>query len=201
MDLQLCGASGQRGGWQRRAHPGESRRQQPLYPHRTHLFPSIVTDARGNTTTLYYDVDYTGATSYTYDELDRLLSVASPGPKTVGYRYNVDGNRTNVIYPDGTTVASTIDAAGRLQSLQDWASRTTGYQYFPDGLVQTITHVNATTGQFSYDNARRLTGSGTSRVQYDQPPHLHAGRGRQPRPSRRGAAAAGSSGTARGSAR
>jgi YD repeat-containing protein len=41
--------------------------------------------------------DGTGATTYVYDEADRLTSVTSPGPKTVGYRYDVDGNRTKVI--------------------------------------------------------------------------------------------------------
>jgi len=31
--------------------------------------------------------DGTGTTTYGYDELDRLLSVVSPGPNSVGYRY------------------------------------------------------------------------------------------------------------------
>jgi YD repeat-containing protein len=47
-------------------------------------------------------VDGTGTTTYTYDELDRLLSVTSPGPKTVGYRYDRDGNRRKLLYPDNT---------------------------------------------------------------------------------------------------
>ena len=101
--------------------------------------------------------DVTGQTTYTYDELNRPASVASPGPNTVGYRYDVDGNRTKVIYADSTAVTYSFDNADRLQSLQDWASRTTSYQYFPDGLVKTATNVNTTTAQYTYDNARRLT--------------------------------------------
>ena len=61
--------------------------------------------------------DGTGTTSYTYDELDRLLSVTSPGPKTVGYRYDLDGNQTKLIYPDSTAVTYTFDKASQLQSL------------------------------------------------------------------------------------
>ena len=52
--------------------------------------------------------DGTGSTSYSYDEMGRLTSVTSPGPKTVGYRYDADGNRTKVIYSDGTAVEGGI---------------------------------------------------------------------------------------------
>ncbi len=101
--------------------------------------------------------DGTGSTTYGYDELDRLLSVASPGPRTVGYRYDVDGNRRKIIYPDGTAVNYTFDKASQLQSLQDWANHPTSYGYFADVLLNTVTNPNGTTGQFTYDNARRLT--------------------------------------------
>ncbi|MBV9322843.1 MAG: RHS repeat protein, partial [Chloroflexi bacterium] len=110
-------------------------------------------DTNGNRTSMG---DGTGTTSYGYDELDRLLSVAAPAG-TVGYRYDLDGNRTKVIYPDGSAVAYTFDAGNRLQSLKDWGNRTTGYSYFADGLLNTVTNANGTTNQFSYDNARRLT--------------------------------------------
>jgi len=83
--------------------------------------------------------------------------VASPGSNTVGYRYDVDGDRTKVIYADSTAATYSFDKADRLQSMQDWASRTTSYQYFPDGLVKTTTDINTTTAQYSYDNVRRLT--------------------------------------------
>jgi len=115
---------------------------------------SYAYDANGNRTSL---TDGTGSTSYTYDERDRLLSVTSPGPQTVGSRYDLDGNRTRVIYPDATAVTYTFDKASRLQSLADWVGRTTSYTYFADGLLNTSTNFNATTAQFSYDNARRLT--------------------------------------------
>lgn len=58
---------------------------------------SFTYDANGKVATL---VDGTGTTTYSYDELNRLLAVTTPGPKTVGYRYDKDGNRSKLIYPD-----------------------------------------------------------------------------------------------------
>jgi RHS repeat-associated protein len=110
-------------------------------------------DANGNRTSM---LDGTGSTSYVYDESDRPISVTSPGPKLVGYRYDLDGNRTKLIYPDATAVTYTYDKGSHLASLSDWASRQLTYQYWPDGLVKQATNPNATTATYTYDNARRL---------------------------------------------
>ncbi len=48
------------------------------------------------------------------DELNRLTSVTSPGSKTVGYRYDLDGDRTQVTYPDYTAVTYTFNKASQL---------------------------------------------------------------------------------------
>ncbi len=101
--------------------------------------------------------DGTGSTTYAYDEANRLTSVTTPGPKTVAYRYDLDGHRTKVIYPDATAVTYAFDKAGRLDLLTDWASRTVDYAYLPDGLVQTATNPNGTVTTYAYDNARRAT--------------------------------------------
>jgi RHS repeat-associated protein len=111
-------------------------------------------DANSNRTSL---VDGTGTTTYSYDELDRLLSVAAPGSKTVSYRYDRDGNRTKIVYPDAAAVTYAIDKAGRISSLTDWASRVTNYTYRADSQLSTATNVNGTTTDYSYDNASRLT--------------------------------------------
>ncbi len=92
-------------------------------------------------------VDGTGTTSYVYDELNRPTSTTNPadgGAKTVGYRYDLDGNRRKLIYPDSTAVTYTFDKASRMTQLADWASRTVGYAYFPDGRLQTVTNPNST---------------------------------------------------------
>jgi RHS repeat-associated protein len=110
-------------------------------------------DAHVNRLTM---ADGTGTTSYAYDELDRPTAVTAV-TQTVGYRYDLDGNRRKLIYPDATAVNYTFDKAGRLSSVQDWASRTTGYGYAADSLLQAITNTNTTTASLAYDNARRLT--------------------------------------------
>jgi YD repeat-containing protein len=103
--------------------------------------------------------DGTGTTTYGHDELNRLTSVTSPGSQAVGYRYDLDGSRTKVIYPDGTAVTYTFNNARQLASLADWASpaRTVSYGYLPDGHLQTIANFNGTSATYSHDNAQRLT--------------------------------------------
>jgi uncharacterized protein RhaS with RHS repeats len=124
---------------------------------------------------------YAQPTRPTLLQENRLISVSSPGPQTVGYRYDLDGNRTKLIYPDTTAVAYAFDKASRLQSLLDWASHSTGYTYFADGLLNTINAANTTAAQFSYDDARRLTlVSNQLGTSIHQPTHLHAGWRRQP---------------------
>jgi YD repeat-containing protein len=100
-------------------------------------------------------------TSFGYDALDRLTSITSPGPKTVGYRYDLDGNRTKVIYPDGTAVTYSFDAASRLASLTDWASRTVSYDYFTDGNLKLVTNPNGTTATYAYLGNGTTTDSST----------------------------------------
>lgn len=114
-------------------------------------------DANGNRATM---VDGTGTSSYSYDELNRLLSVttpASPSNKTVGYRYDRDGNRVKLLYPGGDAVTYAFDNASRMTGLTDWASRATGYAYYPDGALASQTNPNGTVATYAYDNARRLT--------------------------------------------
>lgn len=110
-------------------------------------------DAGGNRASM---TDGTGTTSYEVDEVGRLTTVTSPGPLTVGYRYDLDGNRTKLIYPDTTVVTYAWNKAGQLASLVDWASRSVTYAYAPDGLLRTATKPDGSVATNTYDNARRL---------------------------------------------
>jgi RHS repeat-associated protein len=101
-------------------------------------------------------VDGTGTTAYVYDEADRPTSVTTPGPKAVGYRFDLDGNRTKLIYPDGTSVSYTFNKASQMTALSDWASRQVTYQYWPDNRLKQAVHPNLSTTNYAYDNARRL---------------------------------------------
>ena len=110
-------------------------------------------DADGNRVSM---TDGTGLTTYVRDELGRMTSVVSPGPSSVGYRYDRDANRTKVIYPDATVVTYTYNKADQLASLADWAARSVGYTYTADGQMQTATYPDASVATYGYDNAGRL---------------------------------------------
>lgn len=110
-------------------------------------------DASGNRTGM---TDGTGTTTYILDEANRVVTVASPGPATVSYRYDLDGHRTKLTYPDATSVTYAFNKAGQLASLMDWATRTVTYTYWRDGRVKAASYPNGTQTTYGYDNTRRL---------------------------------------------
>ncbi|MCA9968874.1 MAG: RHS repeat-associated core domain-containing protein, partial [Anaerolineales bacterium] len=101
-------------------------------------------DAVGNITQILSSRD--GAIAYTYDALDRLTGVSSPGV-TASYAYDAAGNRTAAA---GLTY--TYDAGGRLVGRSDGAS----YTYDAAGSLATRTENGQTTG-FTWDGRNLLT--------------------------------------------
>ncbi len=117
-------------------------------------------DVFGAITFMTQMVDATGTTNYSYDEVNRLTSVAFPGSRTVGYGYSNAGNRATMTYPGGSNqVSYGYDAANNLTSLTDWNSKQTTYTYNDAGMLTTTTLPSGTdlTTTYAYDNADRLT--------------------------------------------
>jgi len=112
-------------------------------------------DANGNRSTM---VDWRGTTNYSYDILDRILSVATPDGKTAQYGYDAVGRRTSLSYPDGKHVGYIYDPAGRLSQVEDWLARTTRYSYDVGGNLTGTAYPNGASIAFSHDAANRLTG-------------------------------------------
>src|SRR6266567_9382707 len=83
-------------------------------------------DASGNRLTM---VDPTGATSWTYDSLNRVTAVSQPSVGQVTYGYDAASNRTSLGLPGGGSVSYTFDAANRLASVVHTAQRTTSFTY------------------------------------------------------------------------
>ena len=100
-------------------------------------------DAAGNITGITSSRD--GATSYTYDALNRLTGVGSPG-FSASYGYDAAGNRTSA---GGVTFA--YDAGGRLGGSSDDVS----YTYDAAGNLLTRTR-NGQTDTFTWDGRGRL---------------------------------------------
>ncbi len=100
-------------------------------------------------------------TTYLYDERDALIQVTfGTLNKTVGYRYDLDGQRRQLIYPNGQRLTYDRDPAGRVRSLSDWATpaRTTTYEYWENGRLRRVGNPapNNTTHRRTYDFAGRL---------------------------------------------
>ena len=119
-----------------------------------------------------------GGTTFAYDPLGQIVAVQNgtggtlPN-ETVQYGYDATGERTQLMYPDGTVVSYTYTLDGQLNTVRQGTTTLASYSYDSVGRLQTLTHANGTTTTASYDRADRLTdlhtqfGSTTvSRFQY-----------------------------------
>lgn len=101
--------------------------------------------------------DGTGATSYTYDGTGHLIQSLNGAGAKVGYGYDLRGDLTRLIYPDGSQVSRTFDADGRLASVTDSLGHTTSFGYDPNGNLVTENFPNGVRTNLRYDAADRLT--------------------------------------------
>lgn len=122
-------------------------------------------DAIGNRTSM---TDWTGTTTWAYDNLNRVTS-AQKGASSVGYEYDEVGNQTALTYEQGKTVRYTYDSAQRLKTVTDWAGRVTTYRYNEVGRLNDVTLPNGVQGSYSYTSAGWL-----GRVAYATGPILTA---------------------------
>lgn len=122
-------------------------------------------DANGNQTGL---TDANGhRITYGYDQAGQLTSVTEgykPGAKptadanvTSKYAYDLDGNLTSVVDPNGHTTRYTVDASGRALSEVNPVGNTTRWSYTSAGrLAKAVAGTGATTA-YSYDKRGDLT--------------------------------------------
>ena len=126
------------------------------YYETTHI--QTVYDASGNVTSVTEDKTgqagaVTDITTSTYDLFDRLETVTERG-LTIGYAYDLSGNRTGVSTPSGTTVY-TYDSRNRIASATT-DGQASVYTYYPDGKAWTITYPNGTDVRYTYYPTRRV---------------------------------------------
>lgn len=101
--------------------------------------------------------DGTGATVYTYDSTGHLIQSVNGAGAKVGYGYDLRGDLTGMIYPDGSQVSRTFDADGRLAAVTDSLGHTTSFVYDANGNLVTENFPNGVRTNMSYDAADRLT--------------------------------------------
>lgn len=96
--------------------------------------------------------DGTGATSYQYDSLRRLIVAINGAGQKISYKYDLAARLTSITYPNGHSVTRTYDKSGRLVSLTDWLGKSTTFAYNPDGQAITAVYPNKWNGAFSFDD-------------------------------------------------
>jgi len=100
------------------------------------------------------DISYT----FTYDALNRLTSkTADNWGLTIRYEYDMAGNRTKMIDPDGGETTYVYDGNNRLVQLTNPLGETTLFTYDPAGRLLEQRNHNGTYSTYQYDDANRLT--------------------------------------------
>jgi len=146
---------------------------------------SNVKDPAGQTTTLSYDAkgrltgraDGVGTTtcsydatdnctnvvensltnSWTFDAYNRVSSYRDVYGNLIQYKYDVNGNVTNLVYPGGKNVYYTFDSLNRMTNVTDWSGRKTSITYDLAGRLTNLTRPNGTYRTIAYDAAGEAT--------------------------------------------
>ncbi len=126
-----------------------------------------------------------GETTWSWDALGRLVGAVEPSGRSVTYRYDAAGNRTEVFDGGATTSYSTnalnqatsaggatfsYDADGNLVTRAD-ATGTTTYEWDAEGHLVRVVHPTAGVFEYTYDALGRVAtevrGATTTRLLYD----------------------------------
>jgi YD repeat-containing protein len=115
--------------------------------------------------------DWNGTTTFALDILGRISNVNDHNNKTTSYTYDAVGNKTSMLYPDGTAVDYTNDLLGQLTRLTDSDNESTVYAYDAAGRLISTSYPNGWNEDHIYDTAGQLI---TTRSQspYAQQPRV-----------------------------
>jgi RHS repeat-associated protein len=104
-------------------------------------------------------IDGTGTSTYTYDQLDRLIESKDGHGDITKYEYDLASEETKVTYPNGKVVTQSYDKAGRLEKITDWLEHTTKFAYDPNSNLATITFPTGTSNvdKYTYNEADQLS--------------------------------------------
>lgn len=111
-------------------------------------------DANDNPTTV---TENGNTNTWTYDAYNRVSSYKDIYGNLIQYRYDSNGNLTNLVYPGGRTVTYSYDSLNRLTNVTDWATRVTTIGYDLDGRLRTLSRPNGTSRTVDYDAGGQAT--------------------------------------------
>jgi len=111
-------------------------------------------DGNNNLTNI---IESGGTNSWSFDAYDRVSSYKDADGNLIQYRYDNNGNITNLIYPGGKTVTYAFDSLNRLTNVTDWAGRKTALTYDLASRLTSLTRPNGTLRTIGYDAAGETT--------------------------------------------
>jgi YD repeat-containing protein len=109
------------------------------------------------------------ATSYTYDDLNRIVTISEPPPisgqgtfnTTIGYTANSIGWSTTTTDPSGRTAIVQADMLGRTTNVSGTAQPSSSIKYWMDGNVKSTMDELQRSTNYYYDQRGRLTATET----------------------------------------
>lgn len=101
------------------------------------------------------------ATTYSYDDADRLVRETRPSARTTSYAYDAAGRLVSTTAPAGSDPAGAVttyayDLAGQLVAETDPRGKTTTFGYDSRGQRTSVTSPTGSRTTFAYDGAGRL---------------------------------------------
>jgi RHS repeat-associated protein len=98
-------------------------------------------------------------TIYGRDQLDRVTETQNRNGEKDSYKYDLDNEQTEIVYPNTKPVTRTFDNDSRLKTVTDWASHTTEFRYNPDSDLEATKFPTATGEEdtYTYDEADAMT--------------------------------------------
>jgi len=111
-------------------------------------------DANDNPTSI---VEGSKTNAWTYDAYNHVSSYRDTAGNLIQYRFDANGNVTNLIYPGNRTVAYFYDSLNRVTNVTDWSGRKTSVGYDLNSHVTSITRPNGSYRTISYDSAGQAT--------------------------------------------
>jgi RHS repeat-associated protein len=111
-------------------------------------------DANDNPT----NVTENGMTNaWTYDAYDRVASYKDVYGNLIQYKYDLNGNMTNMVYPGGKNVYYAYDSLNHMTNVTDWSARRTRITYDLAARLTGITRPNGTERTIGYDAVGQTT--------------------------------------------
>ncbi|MBM4164359.1 MAG: RHS repeat protein, partial [Lentisphaerae bacterium] len=101
--------------------------------------------------------------TFAYDAMNHLTSSVSRVSGiafTNGYRYDLGGLATAVVYPDGKTVQYALDADGNVTNVTDWSNHVWSITRDAAGRMTALAYPNNINGTWGYDASSAVTSWG-----------------------------------------